>query len=481
MNNLNIGWAQGDLTPEKPVFIAGQFHARVSEGITDPVTVTALVLEKQGEYAIFVSCDLVSCSEPLQTKSKQLIGEKVPDIDPEKIILNATHTHTAPRTSITPDEGSSLSVAGVKLDVMNVNEYTDFAAEQIGNTIIKAWQSKAPGEIAFGEDYAVVGRNRRWVDTKGNATMYGNTDTPLFSHIEGYEDHSVGLVATRNKKGQLTGLIVNVPSPAQVEEHEFKISADYWHNTREKLRKRLGKNLFILPQCSAAGDQSPHLLYGKAAEERMLKLSGQTQREAIAERITRAVSNILPYINSEFSGNLTFMHEVKKIDADKRPLTENNVNEARNLIKKYQQEYNDIMEELNNIPLSEREPRWYRAPSRAFTQIKRQERVLQSFEEQQKGIKTISIKLHIIRLGDIVFATNPYEYYLDFGIYIKARSKAIQTFIIQLAGRGTYVSSFRAIAGGGYGSIPSSNAVGAEGGRKVADETINTISKLWQY
>lgn len=44
-NDLKIGWAQVDITPDKPVLIAGQFHARVSEGVLDPITATILVWE----------------------------------------------------------------------------------------------------------------------------------------------------------------------------------------------------------------------------------------------------------------------------------------------------------------------------------------------------------------------------------------------------------------------------------------------------
>ena len=44
-NTLHIGWASADITPEQPVVITGQFYARVSEGVMDPVTATALALE----------------------------------------------------------------------------------------------------------------------------------------------------------------------------------------------------------------------------------------------------------------------------------------------------------------------------------------------------------------------------------------------------------------------------------------------------
>ena len=45
--NTRIGWAQADITPVKNVLLAGQFHARVSEGIMDPVTATVLAIESE--------------------------------------------------------------------------------------------------------------------------------------------------------------------------------------------------------------------------------------------------------------------------------------------------------------------------------------------------------------------------------------------------------------------------------------------------
>ena len=33
---LLVGWGAADVTPEEPVVVQGQFHARVSEGVMDP-------------------------------------------------------------------------------------------------------------------------------------------------------------------------------------------------------------------------------------------------------------------------------------------------------------------------------------------------------------------------------------------------------------------------------------------------------------
>lgn len=79
----------------------------------------------------------------------------------------------------------------------------------------------------------------------------------------------------------------------------------------------------------------------------------------------------------------------------------------------------------------------------------------------------------------MVIASNPFEYYLDYGIQIKARSPATQTFLVQLAGAGSYVPSQRSVEGGGYGSVPASNDFGVEAGEILREETLGAIDSLF--
>ena len=41
--------------------------------------------------------------------------------------------------------------------------------------------------------------------------------------------------------------------------------------------------------------------------------------------------------------------------------------------------------------------------------------------------------VNVLRVGDTVICTNQFELYTDFGVQMKARSKAVQTFVVQLA------------------------------------------------
>jgi len=102
------------------------------------------------------------------------------------------------------------------------------------------------------------------------------------------------------------------------------------------------------------------------------------------------------------------------------------------------------------------------------------------FREQQ-FTEVFPIEYHVIRLGDIAIATNPFELFLDYGNRIKARSYAKQTFIAQLCcGRGGYLPTQRAEQGGHYSAYISSGNVGHEGGDLLVRHTLTEINKLFQ-
>ena len=106
--------------------------------------------------------------------------------------------------------------------------------------------------------------------------------------------------------------------------------------------------------------------------------------------------------------------------------------------------------------------------------------VVDRFERQRRGsAEPYWMELHALRLGDVAIAANPFELFTEFGIQMKARSRALQTFVIQLAGPGSYVPTARAVTGGGYSAIVESNLVGPEGGQVLTERTVELINSLW--
>ncbi len=479
---LLIGWAEGDITPVTlPAFIAGQFHMRLSEGVDDPLKVTALALENGEDQVIFAGCDLVVIPDELREAVRALLATA--EFDANKIIFNATHTHTGPeiRVRTTKSDLSASDGCGVHLEGASIQDYLDFAAQTIADTVAQAWATRRPGGIAYGQGDAVLAHNRRWFNTEGKATMYGlhegTADT--FSHVEGYEDHSVNLLATYNQAGALTGLLVNVPCPSQVREMEFVISADYWHDTRQLLRAKWGENLFILPQCSAAGDQAPRPIFEREANQRMQRLRGENGRQEIARLIADVVERVLPVIESEKQNVLELQHQVTTLNLPAIPLTEQHVAQALEEAQNWRKLYKEEVHKLEESPELKQEPRWYVPITKAFRRMNWYANVETRFHDQVNS-PTVATEIHVVRLGEIAFASVPFEYYLDFGIRIKVKSPAQQTFLVQLSGGGTYVPSERSVAGGGYGSIPASNPIGPDGGNEMAQYIVDTLREQFE-
>ena len=421
---LYVGWASADITPEKPVALVGQKVKRIAKSVLDPLTITALALETRGEngekeQAIMISCDVAFTKKAVQERLRNLVKPKLPGFDVDKLFMNATHTHTAPGFI----DGAFKGLYDVSQDegVMKASEYAEFFLERVAGAVVEAWQNRTPGGMSWALGHAVVGLNRRAHYFDGSTAMYGKTDREDFSNIEGYEDHGVEMLFFWGSNQELTGIVINVACPSQETEGLSEISADFWHDTRKEMRKRYSKDLFVLAQCAAAGDISPHRMFRKQAEEIMQKRRGLSWRREIARRIANTVDDVFPYAKNEIQTRVVFKHTVARID----------------------------------LPLKE-------PPASPF----------------HKTDSVQPIEFHVIRLGDIALATNPFELYLDYGIRMKSRSKGVLTFLVQLSCQHSgYLPTEKAIEGGGYSA--EKYVVGPEGGQVLVNETVKRINAMW--
>ena len=461
---LYLGWATADITPPGPVYLRGQFHARISNQVLDPLITTALAISSAdgARQLVMASVDRVSIDEPVWSECRAGFAA-IEGLDPDSVVLHATHTHTAP-------EAVSRDRVPPPSPVADGDEYRPQLVAGIVQAVREAWVKRAPGSIAWGLGHAVVGLNRRTMYLTGEARMYGPVDDPSFAGFEGAEDPSVDLLYTFDAASELTGVLVNVACPSQVTEGEYYVSADYWHETREELKKRLGDGLFVLPQCSPAGDLSPHPLIRKGAEARMRELQGISERQAIALRLADTVERVLPIAKLDLRAEAELRHEVIRIGLPRRTVTPEEHDEAKAGAAADLAEYERLRQAGSDD---------YRAMSHRFHHAQWFARVEERCELESSQPE-YPVELHVARLGDIAFATNPFELFLDYGLRIDARSPAAQTFLVQLAGAGTYLPTERAVAAKSYGAGAPSNVVGPEGGQVLVEATVAGLKRLFE-
>ena len=470
---LRIGWARADITPQETVNIHGQFHVRISQGVRDPLTATVLVLENadHSAQAVMVSLDLVAVGDYLRDQVREKAAARCEGLQPEAMMFNATHTHTGPGQYY--GEVGRLWYPPLPADAaMDYKATSDFIVERVVDAVVRAWENRAPGAFAYGSAPAVIGTNRRVCYRDGNHKMYGKTDVPEFTHIEGDCDHNALFLFTYDAAEKLTGMIVNVACPSQTFEQGMEISADYWHETRQAVAEQFGDDVFVLPQCSAAGDQSPHFQVNPAMQRRMLEQRyGDTDvisawRLEIARRITRAAEDALDVARGDIQHQAVLAHHAEVVDLPRWMLTEAHLELAQKGLDQWQ-------ERLDALPVDPTD----RDYSCAYAKVHYHRRVFERYELQQRQ-PTLATEVHAVRLGPVVFATNRFELFMDYGQRIKTRSCAIQTFIVQLAGEGTYLPAARACHGD-YSATPMDGPVGPQGGDVLVERTLSMLDGLF--
>ena len=363
-------------------------------------------------------------------------------------------------------------------DLLQGEEAHAFIAERIAQAAIKAWNARKEGKYAAGFGRAAVGMCRRVCYDDGSAKMWGDTSFANFEALESGNDSGIEMMFTYTPDGRLTGVVANVACPAQVLEHRNFISSDYWGKVKENLRKNHGEDLFVLGLCSAAGDMCPRDMVRwvepetpindpniirndppyRRQDPSMFDLKGCALiGRRIANEIEWALEDVKEYVTAP-----EFCHEVCTLDMPLRRVTIAERDKAEKAIREFSRENGD--KPINYV---------------AAAAMHVHAGTIARYNAQQ-SIELTKIEVHFLRLGDLAFATNPYELFLDYGNKIRARSRAAQTFLIQLCcGSRGYLPTKKAEEGSHYSAYVSSGSTGHVGGDLLVRETLDHINKMF--
>lgn len=144
MIRIAAGAADRDVTPEFPVPMGG-YGQRVtsSEGVLDPVAVTALVLGDDSPVVI-VTADLISTAGPIRTA----VAERLAHhgwFDSGRLVMTATHTHSGP----VPHDPSGASGATARFSEMLVTGIVE-AVEEAHEARRSALVVSGTGDVRIG-------------------------------------------------------------------------------------------------------------------------------------------------------------------------------------------------------------------------------------------------------------------------------------------------------------------------------------------
>ena len=499
MGKLLIGWAEESIVPDKKVSLQGQFFERISEYVESEITVTAMAVEADGDQMILISADLTSVPGYLLDLTREKFAAYNLGVDPGKLMVGATHTHTSHTIAkrSTKDAATFASVKSIleeflpegkhyeKLvnpdsSVMTPVEATEFVSDKLALAAKRAWEARAEALYTNEFGRAAVGMCRRVSYDDGSGQMWGDVNTANFVSLEGGNDSGIELIYTFDTNKKLTGVVANIACPAQILEQRSFISGDYWGRTKAILREKLGSDIYLLGLCGAGGDQCPRDLVRwvnpetpiddpnvkrpnyipRKADPSMYDISGCNR---VGKRIANEIISVYEEI-TELKDEAVFRHKVIQLDLPLRKVT--------------MAEYNNAVRELEYYVNKNKDKASFNFEDNAKMHV--YAGAIKRFREQQ-FTEIYPIEYHVIRLGDIAIATNPFELFLDYGNRMKARSKSMQTFIVQLCcGASGYLPTEKAEKAGHYSAYVSSGNIGHEGGDILTRSTIAEINKMFE-
>ena len=159
---FQCGAGKADITPPIGSILYGYAPGRPSTTVGDPLAITAIKVVSAEESALLITCDIASTHPKLAAHMRKLTGDAA-GVRPANVIINVTHTHSAPNCSYHSGWG--------KVDV-------DYIQNILLPGAVKASADAAatcrPARMGIGEIESDVGINRRELTENGQIILGQN-------------------------------------------------------------------------------------------------------------------------------------------------------------------------------------------------------------------------------------------------------------------------------------------------------------------
>ena len=142
---LNVGAASTTINPPAGTFLGGYDHNRKSTGIHDDLNAKAVVFDDGDSTVVLVVLDALSIqlfeTDAIRAAAVKRVGDR--RLAPERIIVQATHSHCAP--DLTGLYGASPGESG--LSPVYIAQLVDSATDAVA----KAWSARRPATLTHTE------------------------------------------------------------------------------------------------------------------------------------------------------------------------------------------------------------------------------------------------------------------------------------------------------------------------------------------
>lgn len=273
------GVCETNITPPLGVWMCGYAYRPTGcIGVHDELFARALVVDNGDTRLGLVAMDLIGLDFDLVERVQQQVLQEV-GIPPERLMLNATHTHGGPNVR-------AFNTMGSRDDA-----YTDVLVRKIAGAVKQAADNLRPAQLVYGRAPVQLGINRRERRKEDGRTVLGhNYGGPVAPWVD-----ALGVLDARGKPFAL--LFSHACHGTTLGGDNLLITSDFCGAaTHEILRQTSGGVMpFFLQGC--AGNINPH----PRGTFEHAQAHGRTLAEAALEALDKASLLKEPLLSCEVS------------------------------------------------------------------------------------------------------------------------------------------------------------------------------------
>ena len=449
---LQVGYAETDITPEIGMEQPGGYGKSYHQKFHDACKVRASVFDDGAKRVALVGTDTLMIPRDLVLAARREIHRKS-GIAEDAILIGASHSHSSgPVGMVQPGEFDHASKFAQELAYEKSSaadpKFLRYVEDQVISAVLQANASRVERPCGAGSGREKeAAYNRRFRMKNGRTQTHPRQGNPNIVEPAGPTDPEVGVIGTFDGDGNLVGCIVNYACHATTS--PGGISANWIYYLEKTIRGVFGDRVVVVFLAGANGDitqvdnLSPYVNPGR--EEWARLVGGRVGAEAV---------KVLTSMHTGPMGPVDYDLEVLKIS--RRVPNPERLKRSIELVKQ--------------------------GPEKAGRTEWTFAKEIVMLDALIAKTPVVDVEVQAVQVGPAVFVSNPAEYFVEYGLDIKRRSKFPFTYPVELAnGCVGYVPTEEALSptGGGYETrLTSYSNLERTAGTQIADVGVRLANSL---
>ena len=424
--DVRVGAAAANVEADDGMVIGGGIGPGKASGQEGQLRAVAVVLGKppaeKADNVAIVACDVLFVTKDFVDSALRRI-EQSTGIPPERVLVNATHTHHAPTTA---------TVHGYQREEAFVKRVEDAIVQSVEDAAAKLDDGEATFAYHLGRE-ETVGANSRVLLSDHTIWWTGRGNDSL--RHTGPFDPELPVLAFRGPSGDTLAILYNHSTHTIGTRAPGVRSPSFYGLAAQELETELGGVVSFLEGASG----STHNITGVPVDEAVRRMK-RAVREALHQAETQEVTRLA-------SIKRPFEFKVRTFDE-----AEEDAKVTRYCRKRIPQHADEVIKVF---------------------------RAMREKLRDQQG-RTRQTVLQAVAIGDVAIVGVPAEYFTIFGVDIKRRSPFAGTVVAELANDWIgYLPNLEAHELGGYQTWMGLHSYAEPGtGERVADRIVEMLEEL---